>query len=90
MIQEVKFKGIKYKLILTKHALERMEEREISRSLVIEILENGKAVEKTKKGKWWVYKKVKLRKDNDVCLSVTIESPHLILITALVNWRPEL
>ncbi len=90
MIQEVKFRGIKYKLILTKHALERMKEREVSRSLVIEILQTGKAIEKKKNGKWWIYKKVKLRKDNDVCLSVTIESPHLILITALVNWRPDL
>lgn len=90
MIQEVKFKGTKYKLILTKHALERMAEREISRRLVIEILETGKAIAKKKEGKWWVYKKVKVRKDNDVCLSVTIESPHLILITALVNWRPDL
>lgn len=89
MIQEVNFQGASYKLIITKHALERMEERKITQRLIIEIIETGKAVEKNKKGKWWIYKKIKLRKDNNICLSVTIESPYLILITTLINWRPK-
>jgi len=89
MIKKVKFQGVKYKLILTKHALERMEERKIPKGLITEIIETGTAIEKKKKGKWWVYKNIKLRKDNDICLSVTIESPHLILITTLINWRPK-
>lgn len=89
MIQEVKFQGRKYKLILTKHALERMTERKILKSLITEIIETGKAIEKNKKGRWWIYKKIKQRKDNYICLSVTIESPHLILITTLINWRPK-
>lgn len=89
MIQEVKFKGEKYKIIFTNHATDRMKERKISRMLVIEILETGKATEKAKKGKWWVYKKIKDRSDNYICLSITIEAPQLIVITTLVNWRPE-
>ena len=89
MIQEVNFQGAKYKLILTKHALERMEERRVSRGLIIEVIETGKAIEKNKKGRWWIYKEIKLRTDNNICLSVTIESPHLILITTLINWRPK-
>lgn len=89
VIQEVTFKGKIFKLILTNHATERMKERKISKNLVIEILETGKALEKQKKNKWWVYKKIKSRNDNYVCLSITIESPQLIVITTLINWRPK-
>ena len=89
MLKEIKFKRKKYKLILTKHALERMEERDISRSLVEEVIESGDSLQKKTKGKWWVYKKIKGRVDNDICLSISIEDPNLIVITTLINWRPK-
>lgn len=89
MLKEIKFKRKKYKLILTKHALERMKERDISRSIVEEIVETGESIQKKTKDKWWVYKKIKRRNDNDICLSISIEDPNLIVITTLINWRPK-
>ena len=89
MLKEIKFKNKKYKLIITKHAVERMQERDISRSIVEEVIETGNSLKKSKKDKWWVFKKVKGRKDNDICLSISIEEPNLIVITTLINWRPE-
>ena len=89
MLKEIKFRNRKYKLILTKHALERMSEREVSRAIVEEVIESGNALKKTTEGKWWVFKKIKNRSDNFVCLSISIESPNLIVITTLVNWRPK-
>jgi hypothetical protein len=88
MLQEIKFNGKKYKLILTQHAVERMQARGISREILISVIEHGRPVEKNKEGKWWVYMKIKERIDNDVCISISIESPNLIVITTLVNWRP--
>lgn len=90
MLKEVKYKGRIYRLIFTQHALERMDERRIKKSEVFEIIEKGKSKKKAREGKWWVYKKMKKRNDNYVCLSVSLEDPNLIIITALVNWSPEL
>ncbi|MGB0452179.1 MAG: DUF4258 domain-containing protein [Bacteriovoracaceae bacterium] len=89
MLTEVTFRRKKYKLIITQHALERMAQRDIPRSIVQEIIETGKSKAKKKPGKWWVYKKIKGRKDNNVSLSISIEEPHLIVITTLVDWRPK-
>ncbi len=89
MLLEVVFRRKKYKLVITQHAIERMAQRNVPRSLVKEIIETGKAKAKTKPGKWWVFKKVKRRPDNDICLSISIEDPQLIVITTLIDWRPE-
>jgi hypothetical protein len=89
MIQEVIFQGSLYKLIITEHAILRMNERKISKNLIKEIVETGKAIKKEKKSRWWIYKKIKMRTDNDVCLSVSLEPPNLIVITTLINWRPK-
>ena len=82
MLKEIQFKKKKYKLVLTKHALERMQERDISRSVVEEVIQSGKSVKKSSKDRWWVYKKVKGRIDNDICLSISIESPNLSSLKA--------
>lgn len=89
MLAEVTFRRKKYKLIITQHALERMVSRNISRSLVLEIIETGKPKAKKKPCKWWIYKSIKGRSDNSISLSISIEDPHLIVITTLVEWRPK-
>lgn len=88
MLKQITFKNKKYKLIFTAHALERMTSRNISRAIVEKIIETGIPLQKKQNGKWWVYKKIVERDDNDICLSISIEGPGLIVITTLINWRP--
>ena len=90
MLKQVKFKGKRYKLVLTQHALERMSEREISRTIVEDVIQTGTPVKKKTLGKWWVYKRIKGQPDNDICISISVEKPNLIVITTLINWKPNL
>ena len=62
--------------------------RNISVETIVDILSKGKFIQRDKKNKYWVFKKIKNRQDNRICLSISIEYPFLILITALVNWSP--
>ena len=90
MLKNIKFRKKLYKLILTKHALERMDERDISRGTVEDVIQSGIAIEKNNPKKWWIYKKIKNRADNYICVSISIEDPNLIVITTLINWRPNI
>ncbi|MCT4641421.1 MAG: DUF4258 domain-containing protein [Bacteriovoracaceae bacterium] len=90
MLQVIKFKKKSYKLVFTKHALDRMSSRNISRNEVITVVQEGKIVDKELDNKYWVYKNFKKRTDNNLCISISIEEPSLIIITALVNWRMKL
>lgn len=90
MLKEIRFNGKSYKLVLTQHALERMNERGISRPTVEQVIISGRPVKKKSSGKWWVFKRVKGRSDNDICVSISIEEPDLIVVTTLINWRPSL
>jgi hypothetical protein len=67
-----------------------MLERRVNEHEVIEIIEQGKSKSKGIAQKYWVYKRVANRGDNNICLSISIEVPHLIVITTLVNWSPEI
>ena len=86
----VRFQGKKYQLIITDHARSRMELRNIDEEAVIDLLQTGQIKEKPMKGKFWVFKQIGKNNEKSVCLSVSVETPNLIVITALVNWRPEL
>lgn len=85
---KVKFNNEIYQLVITDHAQERMSTRRVSINDIVEILNNGKIIKKERPNCYWVYKKFQKRKDNLVCLSISIESPFLIVITTLINWRP--
>jgi hypothetical protein len=67
----------------------RMIERQISENEVVEVIEHGKTKSKGISHKYWVYGKVATRRDNYICVSISVEDPHLIVITTLVNWSPE-
>jgi hypothetical protein len=85
----VVFLGKKYKLVVTEHARLQMQLRDIPPQLLKEVIELGEVKEKDVSGKYWIYKKVKGRKDNLICASVSVEKPRLIVITTLINWRPK-
>lgn len=85
---KVAFLKRNFELIITDHAQQRMEMRNITMSSLVKIIEKGSVVKKKEENKYWVYKSFSKRTDNAVCLSVAIEKPNLIIVTALVNWRP--
>jgi hypothetical protein len=86
---KVEFQDEIYELVITDHAQNRMIGRGITIEQVIDILKTGKALEKDKKNKFWVFKNIKGRKDNYICLSVALETPFLVVVTTLINWRPK-
>lgn len=89
MLEKIKFNGKNYKLVITYHAQERMKQRGISRSEVLNVLKTGIVKKKDQENRWWIYKRMRNRFDNFLCLSAATEDPCLIVITALVNWSPE-
>ena len=86
---KARFGNRSYEVVFTDHALEQMQLRGVSEKDVVLVIEKGTSKPKNVKGKFWVYMALSSRKDNLVCVSLSIEPPNLIVITALVNWRPE-
>lgn len=84
----VSFQSRKYKLIVTEHARNRMTTRGISIDQVIELIENGIAMKKKDRNKYWVYRQGAKLEQASICLSIAVESPNVILITTMINWRP--
>ena len=85
---KIVFQGRSYKLVITDHAQLQMKLRGISEAEVFSVIETGESKQKAVPGKYWVYKELKGRKDNLIAVSISLEKPHLIVITTLVNWRP--
>jgi hypothetical protein len=86
---KVKFRDKSCEVVLTDHAKIQMELRNISSSDLKEVLETGEIKNKDVKNKFWVYKSLKGRRDNLISVSISVESPRLIVITTLVNWSPK-
>lgn len=84
----IAFKGKSYEVIFTEHARAQMSLREISEDEALAVIKTGEAKAKAEK-KFWVFKKMRGRNDNLICLSISLEDPNLIVITAMVNWRPK-
>lgn len=82
------FQNQKLNLIITTHALQRMKERDITKELVLEVLESGTVKQKDEE-RFWVYKNIRSRTDNLICLAVKFERTDLIVITTLINWKPK-
>jgi len=83
-----KFRGKSYEVVFTEHAKLQMELRELEETSVLEVIETGEIKPKNVKNKFWVYKSLLGRRDNLISVSVSIETPRLIVITTLVNWSP--
>jgi hypothetical protein len=88
-VLRVTFQTVRYNLVITEHAAGRMLLRGVSETQVIEVIESGSVTRKEKPGKFWVAKAIGGRRDNLVALSISIESPNLVVITAMVNWEPK-
>ena len=86
---KARFQGQFYDVVFTNHALEQMQLRGIASEEVIRVIEHGDVKQKKTKGKYWVFSNIKNRTDNFVCISISLEPPHLIVITTLVNWSPK-
>ena len=81
----IRFRGKSYQLVITDHA----RARKLSRRQVFETLRTGKFKRKDEKDKFWVYRYIKGRRDNLVAAAIVIEGSFLVVITVLVNWRPD-
>lgn len=79
----------RYKLVVTDHARMRIKSRDLTDEIVVDIIQTGTVKPKSVENRYWIYKDISNRHDKAVCLSVAIEEPNLIIITALINWRPE-
>ena len=86
---EVRFSNNRFKLVITDHARQRMKARNLTKDIIISVIETGKVKAKVTEDRYWVYADLPNRRDNSICLSVAVERPHLVVVTALVNWRPE-
>jgi hypothetical protein len=86
---KVWFQKVTYQVIFTEHALMQMALRNLDQSEVLMVIETGEAKAKEAKNKFWVYKKLPRRKDNLISISISLEEPHLIVITTMINWRPQ-
>ena len=87
---KARFGNRSYEVVFTDHAVEQMRLRRLSEKDVVLVIENGTSKPKNMKGKFWVYMALTSRKDNLVCVSISIEPPNLMAaVYTLVNWRPE-
>ncbi|MBI4405433.1 MAG: DUF4258 domain-containing protein [Deltaproteobacteria bacterium] len=86
---KVRFNNRSYEVVFTEHAREQMLLRGLSEEDVLHVIQNGKQKAKPTKGKYWVFMHFPSRKDNLVCVAISIEPPNVIVITTLVNWSPK-
>ena len=86
-MKKVHFRRRIYNLVITDHAKERMKKRCISEPELQRVIETGAVKSRDHKNKFWVFKKMKSRKDNLICISVSAEYPNFVVITTLINWR---
>ncbi len=84
----VHFQGQSYEAIFTDPIKLQMALRGLDEPTVIDIIETGKVKMKEIKNKFWVFKSFKKRRDNFISIAISVETPRLIIITAMVNWRP--
>jgi hypothetical protein len=86
---KIRFQGSIYEVVFTTHAKLQMDLRGLNESEVLEVIKTGKVKPKATEGRFWVFKELEGRKDNLVSVSVALEEPNLIVITTMINWRPQ-
>lgn len=83
------FQKKSYDVVFTDHAKLQMSLRNLTEADVIGVVEKGEAKAKQSPGKFWVFRELLGRTDNLISVSISLEAVHLIVITAMVNWRPK-
>ena len=73
-------------IVLTEHAKQRMVERNVSASLVLEIIETG-TLKDAGSSHYWLYKHLAGRADNLLCVAAVIENA-VVVKTIMHHWEP--
>ena len=75
------------RVVLTEHAKARMVERDLSATLILEIIDTG--IQKDAGGThYWLYKHFPHRQDNLLCVAVVIDNV-LVVKTVMHHWEPK-
>lgn len=74
-------------VVVTTHAKESMEKRDVSDATLLFVLENGEVKYKND-AHLWVYMHIEGRSDNLICAAVVIESV-VVIKTVMINWELE-
>ncbi len=69
----------------TRHAVERMGERHIEESLLLDLIETGTLKWKDEK-RFWVFKEYPERNDNLICAAVALDD-EFVVKTVMINWQ---
>ena len=76
----------KLTVVVTRHARERMHERQMSDALLLDIIDTG--IDKDAGGgHHWVYKTFPKRNDNLLCVAVVVDNV-LVVKTVMHHWEP--
>jgi hypothetical protein len=75
------------RVVLTEHAKARMVERDLSATLILEIIDTG--IQKDAGDThYWLYKHFPDRQDNLLCVAVVIDNV-LVVKTVMHHWEPK-
>ena len=72
---------------LTHHVSTRMDKRDISLELLLDLIETGDIRHKSESD-LWIYKQYPERRDNMVCTAIVVEQA-VIVKTVMVDWTLE-
>jgi hypothetical protein len=70
---------------LTLHARERMAERGVETSVIVDLIETG-TIKRKDGRRFWIYKEVTGRDDNLVCAAV-VDEDILVVKTIMTHWQ---
>ncbi len=72
-------------IIVTRHAAQRMQERDVSAALLLEVIETGN-IRHSDADRLWVWLNVSDRDDNLLCAVLVLEDA-LIVKTVMHHWE---
>lgn len=72
-------------IIVTRHAAQRMQERDVSAALLLEVIETGN-IRNSDADRLWVWLNVSDRDDNLLCAVLVLEDA-LIVKTVMHHWE---
>jgi hypothetical protein len=72
-------------VVVTRHAAQRMQERDVSEALLLQVIETGQ-IRHSDSDRLWVWKDVDGRADNLICAVLVLEDA-LIVKTVMHHWE---
>ncbi len=72
---------------LTHHAKARMQERHITETVLLDLIEQGEIQFKDNKH-GWIFKTYADRNDNFICVAIVLDNT-IIVKTVMINWQLE-